>query len=86
MNCNHAITRQFPRTSTVTPVVFGYQNFDTGKERTTDAVMLSTLVVAIILLYSVLFASAYLWSRYAPVFPPDFTDGAAIAQALPWSQ
>jgi hypothetical protein len=86
MNSSHAITRQFPRTSTVTPVVFGYRDFDTREERATDAVMLSTLVVAIILLYSVLFASAYLWSRYAPVFPPDFSDGSAIAQALPWSQ
>jgi hypothetical protein len=67
-------------------VVFGYRDFDTRKERATEAVTLSTLIAAIILLYSILFASAYLWTRYAPAFPPDFSDGPAIAESLPWSQ
>jgi hypothetical protein len=83
MKSSHAITAQLLPTSTMSPVRDVYRGFDDGKKRVTDALTLSTLVAAILVLYTVLFASAYLWSRYAPIFSPDFSDGPAIAETIP---
>jgi hypothetical protein len=60
-----------------------YNGLGDPGERSTNAVMLLVVVVAIVALYAAMFASVYLWSRYAPVFPPDTGDIAANVGAIP---
>ncbi|WP_422295448.1 hypothetical protein [Candidatus Binatus sp.] len=43
------------------------------------------VVVAIVALYAAMFASVYLWSRYAPIFPPDGVENSATVEAMPWT-
>lgn len=62
-----------------------YQGLDDPRERPTNMVMLSLVVVAIVALYAAMFASVYLWSRYAPIFPPDGVENSATVEAMPWT-
>ena len=62
-----------------------YHSVDDPRERPTDMVMLSLVIVAIVALYAAMFASVYLWSRYAPIFPPGVVENSPTVEAMPWT-
>ncbi|MFZ2061762.1 MAG: hypothetical protein WAU82_12175 [Candidatus Binatus sp.] len=62
-----------------------YQGVDDPRERPTTIVMLSLVIVAIVALYAAMFASVYLWSRYAPIFPPSVVENSPTVEAMPWT-
>jgi hypothetical protein len=59
-------------------------DFEEPKERAITNVVLSAGIAAIVLLYVAMFAAVYLWSRYAPLLPPDGTAEPAIFETMPW--
>lgn len=69
----------------ITSSVPVYNGIDDPRERSTNAVMLLAVVAAIVALYAAMFASVYLWSRYAPMFPPDTGENSATVVAMPWT-
>jgi hypothetical protein len=62
-----------------------YTGLDDPRERSTNAVMLLAVIAAIVALYAAMFASVYLWSRHAPIFPPDTVENSATVEAMPWT-
>jgi len=65
-----------------------HQVSDDLKERVETDVVLSAGFAVIVALCVVMFVGLYRWSRSAPIFPPDrgAAAGAAIDEAIPWSQ
>ena len=49
-----------------------------------NALTVTAGVAAIVALYVVMFAAVYLWSRHAPIFPPNGAGGLAMVEAIHW--
>ena len=86
MKSNYAGQSQLSRTTTMSSVPAVDRGLGNQKEPAKTTATLSAAVAAIFALYAVMFLSVYLWSRYAPVFPPDSVEGPAIVEAMPWSR
>ncbi len=86
MKFNYADKSQLTRITTAYSVPGIDRGPDDHKEPAKTTMTLSAVVAATIALYVVMFASAYLWGRYASVFPPDSVDGPAVVEAMPWAQ
>ena len=71
------------QTTTFSDLRAHFRRFAYPKERAFTDVVLSAGLVAIVVLYVVMFATLYQWSHYAPLIPPD--DGAVppIGEVMP---
>jgi len=85
MKSSHAGTGRFSRTTKTSGVPGVYRDFDSQKERAMNALAVTAGVAGIVALYVVMFAAVYLWSRHAPIFPANGTDGLAMVEAIRWS-
>ena len=85
MKSSHADTSSFSRTTKTSGVPGEYRDFDSQKERAMNALTVTAGVAAIVALYVVMFAAVYLWSRHAPIFPPNGAGGLAMVEAIHWS-
>ena len=70
------------RTATIGSGSGRYEGFDGLKERATNAVILTLVAAAVVVLCAVMGIGFYRWSRYALIFAPDGAAGPAITYPL----
>lgn len=74
----------FP-TTTISRVLARFRRFGEVEDTAITDVTLTAAFAAFVLIYVVMFVALYLWSRYAPLFPPDSAAGP-IGNEMFWAQ